>query len=189
MLDTGRMTWPEHGDDVLSVNGVFFERILACSDIMSQDDSEEHLEGMAREVITKALAEDPRFRVISEVYWQVALGDILEGNYADPNEHLEGVMGDEYWRNEMLRDQRLFITENGAVGLGPSGTSVGDEVWVLSGGRSPFLLGPLHKSDADVKGEDWPYHYTFRGDVFIPGIMNGEAVDSRIDTQRFVHIH
>ncbi|KAI1363151.1 HET-domain-containing protein [Xylaria arbuscula] len=189
MLDTGRMTWPEHGDDVLSVNGVFFEKILACSDIMSQDDSEEHLEGMAREVIAKALAEDPRFRVISEVYWQAALGDILEGNYADLNEHLEGVTGDEYWRNEMLRDQRLFITENGAVGLDPSGTSVGDEVWVLSGGRSPFLLGPLNKSDVDVKGEDWSCHYTFRGDVFIPGIMNGEAVNSRIDTQRFVHIH
>ena len=189
MLDLDRLTWPEQGDDVLNVNGVFFEKILTCSDLMAQDDSEERREEMMGEMIAKALVEDPRFRVISEVYWQAALEDILEGNYADPNENLEGVMGDAYWRLEMLRDQRLFITENGAVGLGPSGTEAGDEVWVLSGGRSPFLLGPLHMSDNASKSEDVAYHYTIKGDVFIPGIMNGEAVDSRKDTQRFVHIH
>ncbi|KAI0909235.1 heterokaryon incompatibility protein-domain-containing protein [Ustulina deusta] len=189
MLDLDQLISPELGEDVLNVNGVFFDKILACSDAIARGEEGDRLYEMVAEVIAKALTEEPRFRVISEVYWQEALVDIIEGNYADSEEIIEGVNGDAYWRGVMLRHQRLFITENGAVGLGPSGTSIGDEVWVLSGGRSPFLLGPLDANDAAVKSQDSSYHYTFRGDVFVPGIMEGEAVDSRIENQRFVYIH
>ncbi|RYC57312.1 hypothetical protein CHU98_g8895 [Xylaria longipes] len=189
MLDTNKLTSPEHGEDVLNVNGVFFDKVLACGDLIARDEEDDRLREMVAEVIKKALAEEPRFRVIAEVYWQEALADIIEGNYSDPNDVFEGMTGDEYWRVNMLRHQRLFITENGAVGLGPSGTSIRDEVWILCGGKSPFLLSPLHSDNADGKDRDASYHYTFRGDVFVPGIMQGEAVDSRIDNQRFVHIH
>ncbi|KAJ2976330.1 hypothetical protein NUW58_g8113 [Xylaria curta] len=189
MLDLEALISPEHGEDVLNVNGVFFDKILVCSDLIARDEEEDRLYEIAADVITKALAEEPRYRVISEVYWQEALDDIIEGNYADPGSSIEGLSGDAFWRANMLRYQRLFITENGAVGLGPSGTSIGDEVWILSGGRSPFLLGPLHSDGTDVKDRGASYHYMFRGDVFIPGIMEGEAVDSRIENQRFVHIH
>ncbi|KAI0487733.1 HET-domain-containing protein [Xylaria cf. heliscus] len=189
MLDVDRMTWPEYGDDVLNVNGLFFDKVLVCSDLIARHEGNHRLQEMVTKVIRKALAEEPRYRIISEVYWQKALVNIIEGNYADPDDVYEGATGVEYWRSEMLRYQRLFITENGAVGLGPSGTSIGDEVWILSGGRSPFLLSPLHSNGVDVKDQDASYHYTLRGDVFVPGIMAGEAVDSRIDNQRFVHIH
>ncbi|KAI1750500.1 HET-domain-containing protein [Xylaria castorea] len=189
MLGVDELTSPEYGEDVLNVNGVFFDKVLVCGDLIARDEEDDRLLEMVAEVIAKALAEEPRYRVISEVYWQEALVDIIEGNYANSEDEIEGATADIFWRGEMLRYQRLFITENGAVGLGPSSTSIGDEVWILSGGRSPFLLGPLQSDDADVKDRDPSYHYTFRGDVFIPGIMAGEAVDSRIDSQQFVHIH
>ncbi|KAI0405500.1 HET-domain-containing protein [Xylaria palmicola] len=188
MLDLDALTSPEHGDDVLNVNGVFFDKVLARSDLIARDEEEDRLEEMVADVMAKALVEEPRYRVISEVYWQEALMDIIEGNYANPEQTIEGDEGDAYWRAQMLRFQRLFITENGAVGLGPSGTSIGDEVWILSGGRWPFLLSPLHVNDADLGGHDASYHYTLRGDVFVPGIMRGEAIGSRIENQRFVHI-
>ncbi|KAI0542795.1 heterokaryon incompatibility protein-domain-containing protein [Xylaria digitata] len=188
-LDLDKLTSPDHGEDVLNVNGVFFDKVLACSDVIAREETEDRLHELVAKVIAEALLEEPRYRIISEVYWQEALVDIIEGNYTDPEAQFEGASGDAFWRENMLRHQRLFITENGAVGLGPSGTSIGDEVWVLSGGKSPFLLGPLHTDDTAVKSRDPSYHYTFRGDAFVAGIMEGEAVESRIGNQRFVHIH
>ncbi|KAI0423477.1 heterokaryon incompatibility protein-domain-containing protein [Xylaria sp. FL1042] len=151
MLDLDELTSPECGKDV------------------------RNLYEMIAKLIGMVLTEEPRFRVISEVYWREALVNIIEGNYANPDNIIEGSTGDAYWRGEMLRFQRLFITENGAGGLGPSSSSIGDEVWVLSGGRSPFLLTPLHTNN-DGKSQEPSYHYAFRGDV-------------RVDNQRFVHIH
>ncbi|TGJ78891.1 hypothetical protein E0Z10_g9870 [Xylaria hypoxylon] len=188
MLNLDELTSPDHGEDVLNVNGVFFDKILVCSDVITKEEEGDRLYELAAELIAKALVEKPH-RVISEDYWHEALVDIIKGNYAKPEIIIEGVSSDAYWREEMLKYQQLFITENGAVGLGPSRTSIGDEVWVLSGGQSPFLLGPLHANDAAIKSQDCSYHYTFRGDVFVPAIMGGEAVESRIENQRFVHIH
>ncbi|KAI0441624.1 HET-domain-containing protein [Xylaria telfairii] len=189
MLHIDELTSPEHGEDVLNVNGIFFDKVLVCGDLIARDEGDDRLQRMITDVIRKAVAEEPRYRIISEVYWQKVLVNIIEGNYADPDDVFEGATGDAYWRAEMLRYQRLFITENGVAGLGPSGTSIGDEVWILSGGRSPFLLSPFHPDKSDEKDRDASYHYTFKGDVFVPGIMKGEAVDSRVDNQRFVHIH
>lgn len=36
--------------------------------------------------------------------------------------------------------RRFFITKEGRLGLGPSDTCVGDEVYLLRGGQSPFNL-------------------------------------------------
>jgi hypothetical protein len=249
MLDVDAMMSLEFGDDVLNINGLFFDKVLVCSDIITEGDiavseeeveeeegreegeeegvkekdeekedeekereeeedadeeeaeeleeedeeKEDRLHEICTKLIAKALAEDPRHRIISEVYWRQALHDIVEGNVTDETGSFNGEPANEYWHNYMLINQCLFITENGAVGLGPSTTSVGDEVWILSGGRSPFLLGPLPARgegvEDGVRDRDASYHYHFRGDVFVPGIMGGEAVTSRIENQRFVHIH
>jgi hypothetical protein len=183
------MTSSEHSEEVLNLNGLFYDKVLACSDLMANGDDEDRLNEVVAALIAQALAEEPRHRVISEVYWQQALIDIIEGNHADETAEFEGLTADQYWRDNMLNHQRLFITENGAVGLGPSTTSLGDEIWILSGGRSPFLLGPLQRDEADMKDSDVLFHYQFRGDVFVPGIMRGEAVESRKENQRSVHIH
>ncbi|KAI3317381.1 HET-domain-containing protein [Xylariaceae sp. AK1471] len=191
MLDRDEMISPEYGENVLNLNGLFYDKVLACSDVIAEGEEEDQLQQMCTELIAMALAEQSHHRIISEVYCRQALTDIIEGNFADETDIFEGEPADEYWRHNMFSNQRLFITENGEVGLGPSTTSVGDEVWILSGGRSPFLLSPLHADREDRKTQDRDalYHYLFRGDVFVPGIENGEAVESRIENQRFVHIH
>lgn len=192
MLDGDRLTMGEFGEGVLNLNGVFFEKILVCGGVIKREESEERLREMVDEVIDAAVKERLMFRVVGEIYWREVLVSIVGGGYGNPEDIFEGATGDAFWRNEMLRFQRLFITENGVVGLGPSGACAGDEVWILSGGRSPFLFAPFQYEGDDnglKKDEEASYHYTFKGDVFIPGIMSGEAVDSRIENQRIVHIH
>ncbi|KAI1194616.1 HET-domain-containing protein [Nemania serpens] len=190
MLDLDELTSAEYGEDVLNLNGVFFDKILAHSDLIAEDDDDDRLYEMVDSLTKKALADESRDRNKFEVYWRESLAGIIEGDHTSPEETFEGQTADAYWREQMFQNQRLFIAENGAVGLGPSGTSVGDEIWVLAGGRTPFLLSPLLASDGDGrKDRDASWHYTFRGDVFVPKIMRGKAVSGNEDRQRFVHIH
>lgn len=65
--------------------------------------------------------------------------------------------------------RRLFRCMNGQIGLGPSGTRVGDVLVVLAGGRFPCVLRPLR---------DKLHHYTLVGESFVHGIMDGEAARS-----------
>lgn len=91
--------------------------------------------------------------------------------------------------------QRIFITKTGNLSLGPSTTQPDDEVWIFSGGRYPFLMrqwtvGGSEESEKEglcAKGEADDYEMV--GDAFIPDIMAGQAVESRIDKQRFINVH
>ena len=60
--------------------------------------------------------------------------------------------------------RRLFITESGHMGLTHRSNRVGDKVYVLLGGDMPFVLRP--------KGS----HFLFRGEAYVHGIMDGEAL-------------
>ncbi|KAF8857796.1 hypothetical protein BDZ45DRAFT_674423 [Acephala macrosclerotiorum] len=63
------------------------------------------------------------------------------------------------------KGRRFFITENGYMGLGRP--EVGDEVWVLFGGDTPFVLRP---STSD------PGCHLLVGDCYVHGLMDGEAM-------------
>src|SRR3569833_180010 len=73
-----------------------------------------------------------------------------------------------------LPDRRLYSTSRGYLGLGPSTTAVGDEVWVLKGGRVPFVLrrvgDPADASELRLVGE-----------TYLPGFMDGEMLQSSGD--------
>ncbi|KAN0120202.1 Heterokaryon incompatibility protein (HET) domain containing protein [Hyaloscypha variabilis] len=60
--------------------------------------------------------------------------------------------------------RRFFITEKGYLGLGPGHMEVGDQVTVLFGGNTPFILR---------KFED---HFKLTGESYIHGIMEGEVI-------------
>ncbi|PMD31122.1 hypothetical protein L207DRAFT_385252, partial [Hyaloscypha variabilis F] len=60
--------------------------------------------------------------------------------------------------------RRFFITEKGYLGLGPGHMEVGDQVTVLFGGKTPFILR---------KFED---HFKLIGESYIHGIMEGEVI-------------
>jgi hypothetical protein len=75
----------------------------------------------------------------------------------------------DYERVFKMRGQcrRFVLTETGRMALTlPAGRS-GDVICVLFGGRTPFLLRPMLE----------PHCYTFLGECFVRGIMDGEVIN------------
>jgi hypothetical protein len=65
---------------------------------------------------------------------------------------------------------RRLICGNHFVGLGPADTQIGDEVHVLVGGKTPFLLRPRDKQDKAPEPK-----YEILGDCYVQGWMDGDA--------------
>jgi len=63
------------------------------------------------------------------------------------------------------RHRRHFITANRLIGVGPEFLKAGDVICVLFGGSAPVVLRPACDS------------YKIVGECFIPGYMNGEAME------------
>ena len=59
----------------------------------------------------------------------------------------------------------FFITVDGRLGIGPESTQPGDQIVVLDGARSPFVLRPLTNST----------DYALLGDSYVLGLMHGEV--------------
>lgn len=94
--------------------------------------------------------------------------------------------------------RRLFVTEKHKyLGLGGMSMQPGDKVWVVKGSKVPFLLRKVGEEDIDEvdsgveattvseedndKGKGKPKthirsYYKLIGDLYVHGIMNGEAV-------------
>ena len=68
-----------------------------------------------------------------------------------------------------VRGRCLFTTYSGKMGLCHPNTLPRDEVWVMWGIRVPFVVRPLEPADAGCAGK-----YSFLGDFFLHGIMDGE---------------
>ncbi|PCD36005.1 hypothetical protein AU210_008560 [Fusarium oxysporum f. sp. radicis-cucumerinum] len=66
--------------------------------------------------------------------------------------------------------RRLFLTQEGYLGLAHPSTQAGDEVVLLSGGRVPFVA---RKSSVDSHD-----CYYIVGESYIHGIMDGELLDT-----------
>ncbi|KAK8065524.1 hypothetical protein PG997_012271 [Apiospora hydei] len=69
-----------------------------------------------------------------------------------------------------MQFQSFFVTDDVHMGLGYE-TQPGDEVWILAGGKVPFILRPV------ADGHDQEARYTLVGDCFVEGIMDGERAD------------
>jgi hypothetical protein len=85
------------------------------------------------------------------------------------------------WRREIniaFGRRRVFRTDTRLLGLGPIDMQANDEVWVLAGGSTPFVLRP----DATGTGR-----YRLLGSAYVHGIMHGEAV-AEFDESRLRHI-
>ncbi|KAE8152350.1 hypothetical protein BDV25DRAFT_137923 [Aspergillus avenaceus] len=86
----------------------------------------------------------------------------------------------------------LFRTERGYLGLGPETIEPGDEVWLVAGSRTPFILRKLDESKSkknarrlvnsirnsfrkQPSGSQDSVRRNFVGESYVHGIMNGEA--------------
>ncbi|KAF2100233.1 HET-domain-containing protein [Rhizodiscina lignyota] len=72
-----------------------------------------------------------------------------------------------------LDNRCFFLTEEDRFGTGPPGMEAGDQVWVLLGGRIPFVLRPV----TNVKQGSRSEAYNFIGDCYLHGVMDGQALD------------
>ena len=75
--------------------------------------------------------------------------------------------------------RRLFISEEGHIGLAPSHSAISyahpDEIFILPGARSPFVLKPI--GDRYVPGEGIVRGcYEVVGECYIDGYMDGEGM-------------
>ncbi|KAH6651675.1 heterokaryon incompatibility protein-domain-containing protein [Truncatella angustata] len=83
----------------------------------------------------------------------------------------------------MVANQSFFTTKMGLMGTGHVDTQPGDEVWVLRGGKIPFVLRP---SENDGETE-----YTFIGQGYVQGAMQGEIFQRgicNVNTEQTIHI-
>jgi len=69
------------------------------------------------------------------------------------------------------------VTGNQFYGLGPAGTVKGDEVFLLTGGKTPFVLRWRGDADDTIPGPK----YEIIGDCYLQGWMDGEGEDLALD--------
>jgi hypothetical protein len=72
--------------------------------------------------------------------------------------------------------KKLYRTSKGYIGSGKSTMQVGDQVWMLCGGRTPFILRPVLEDGT----------YTLIGETYLHGLMQGEirVGNDRINNRR-----
>lgn len=80
-------------------------------------------------------------------------------------------------------NQSFFVTEEGYIGMGPQTMAPGDELWILFGGKVPFILRPFRKFGKGADG------YTLVGHAFVYGIMDGEVVKTRRAEQTVIRLY
>ena len=92
----------------------------------------------------------------------------------------------------------LFLTRGGYLGLGPATTKPGDEVWLVAGARTPFVMRGVPRDKGKGRAVDGVRHggkqgqepvgavveqivedggvcRRFVGESYVHGIMDGEA--------------
>ncbi|KAI6080348.1 HET-domain-containing protein [Hypoxylon rubiginosum] len=178
MLDKDVLT-DENEDAAIHLNGLVFDNVLVSSKPIKTSEMGEVMQ-MWNKLTAEAKAKGLRHDPTTETFRNIVFRNMMDGTFLEPDRRTK-------WRDTMWLNQTLFFTNTGYIGLGPSTLTEGDEVWIMSGGRVPFAFRPKdgHLQTERVKTED----YVFVGDVYMPGLMHGEAVEGRINEQRFIKIH
>lgn len=84
-------------------------------------------------------------------------------------------MYDQHIRNCTL-SRAFFVSAKGYFGLAPAGAVCGDSIYVLAGGRPPYVLRPS-QAPAGPPGDSGSVPaMTLVGECYVQGIMHGEAV-------------
>ena len=104
--------------------------------------------------------------------------------------------------SERMARRRLFATKEGRLGMGSNSLEVGDEVWVLEGGRMPLVLrrkgedeieegeedDKVGKGKGKEKGGEGKERWTLVAPAYVHGVMQGEAVVGREEEWKEVYI-
>jgi hypothetical protein len=188
-------------DTVLSLTGVFVDKIADVGVVLGEETWEDLSdEQLIETILSWELLLD---RFISsrqaggtyigggswrDVFWRTMLGDLIMDEFPvsraviacqlEFQKFLQyQIRGSIYESlSDMVVNQAFFITANGYVGVGPPNIQVADEVWVLFGGRVPFVLRPDGVGVCEPPKAVEANERFFIGDTYVHGIMDGEAV-------------
>jgi hypothetical protein len=96
---------------------------------------------------------------------------LLDGgpSSADPVESTRGLLYHKAHINA-TEGRRFFNTKGGFIGLGNEGVKLGDEVAILAGGVTPFIL---RRDMTTAARRD---HFSLVGEAYIHGLMDGEGL-------------
>ncbi|KAI1111531.1 heterokaryon incompatibility protein-domain-containing protein [Nemania sp. NC0429] len=121
-------------------------------------------------------------RTWSEAFWRSLVGNIrVDGEFYPEGEATsEDIeMAKEFVKtgNEPIcyslfgniAYKKLIITTTGMLGFGPHHSEVGDQVWILHGGKMPFVLRRVTEGMCSAND------FYFVGSSYVDGIMHGEA--------------
>ncbi|KIX92053.1 uncharacterized protein Z520_12207 [Fonsecaea multimorphosa CBS 102226] len=83
------------------------------------------------------------------------------------------------------RLRRLFRTKDMLLlGTGPQSLRVGDEVWILAGGKVPYILRPIKSgTDGEYVGEKT---HRLVGEAYVHGVMHGDPHRFELDMVKTV---
>lgn len=188
-----------HGGSVLSLTGVPVDTVEAIREVLAaargQYPSNKQLvetiksweQVMIRYMESQNLGRNyPSGDSWASAFWSTMIGDLItrefprrRGNATDHKlvaEFRKNGTWSEVGESlrSMIVNQNFFITKRGYIGIGPPTVVKGDEVWVLFGGKVPFVLRP---NTNDVEENEKTPGYTLVGNAFSYGIMDGEAVN------------
>lgn len=90
---------------------------------------------------------------------------------------------------DMVVNQAFFTTANGHIGIGPPNIQVADEVWILFGGRVPFILRPNGDGVREPQDAADACERLFIEDTYVHGIMDGQAVKNCETSVKTVLLH
>jgi len=106
-------------------------------------------------------------------------------DFSTPEEHAIVTEADRALRSVGLQ-QQYFKTDTGYMGMG-CGALAGDEVFVLLGSRTPYLLRSL--GDIGVEGLGATRLYALVGEAYVHGVMDGElAKKSEVEIEELLVI-
>ena len=104
-------------------------------------------------------------------FWRLTIEKLLEVSRnieqsKDENEKFKPISEFIKQANASRKSGHVFITENGEFGIGGEHVRSCDYIYVILGCDVPLVLRPAEKDRLGIIG-----------DAYVPGIMNGEAVE------------
>jgi hypothetical protein len=191
----------KEADKGIRLLGVYVDEVLDVANVYRAAESEEISDGEFRKAIEdcNALLQKHIYLGIScsggdsfeQAFWRTMIGDLItyERPVARAESHHKHDFDEfvQYGTHNVLYDalsgvlpnHAFFLTKMGYIGVGPPDTQVGDQVWILNGGRLPFVLREKESKKYTCNGS---LRFSLVGDAYVHGIMDGEFVHSECET-------
>ncbi|KAH8645722.1 heterokaryon incompatibility protein-domain-containing protein [Xylariales sp. PMI_506] len=185
-LDTDVEVRQTQSDSILELRGMKFDQIVASGDYFDkQDHRMVQVVSRWRDLVKQECVDMDQYYPYGEASYSEAFQKVMETHV-----EAEHSVSDQFGATDAAlggvrkpfgpmatTNLRFFITQTGLIGVGTRELRPKDEIYVLLGGRMPFILRPTKLHD---NGNE--YH-EYIGQAFVFGIMYGAVVEEGRQTE------